>query len=393
MRVAIGDLQLRAGKGYDLELIDRLEDELGRSGRSRAEHIGLLRRGTGPGTGRWVDRSVALLWMVLERSPGRLPEFVVDDLGSVGAERLALGLVADRVLEVELDGVWESGLEALRRLGRCAVRPEGRLGELSLRALDIAAVQRHASPAAIGEVLYGFNRAPLSDSWRARLEDERAVRDTLGLGRDRLEGTGWIEAGPVPGWLVFRSVSEAPSSSRASTTPRPAGTATHKVYVSPLGDDVVAAVDAVVRCGNRLGALAFKVAGDAKSLARADKLVIYFSSEDAVREAKELLSTELSGIAAQGVPFSSPLDDSGLLSWGMDPPGFEAVDHAPRSWRDWVTRRLAIALHEEAFDELGDGTEPGLIARSVDAALLRLELDGVDVSSWRPDASIWSRGS
>ena len=188
----------------------------------------------------------------------------------------------------------------------------------------------------------------------------------------------------MSGWLVFKSRTTAAIDRQA----RP----THKLYVSVLGGDVVVAVERIVACAGQLDVLAFKVACDAVGLARPDKLVVYLPSEDALRKVCAALRGELAGLEAQGVPFSSPVDEVGLLSWGMDPPASAEAGGTPRSWRDWVTRRLAIALHEEnvrsADAEGCDGRGP---ARAVEAALLRLELDGVDVTQWRPDPSIWGQ--
>ena len=150
MMVEVRDLHCRAGDRYHFVSVDELDDELGWAGGRHSEHVGLLRERTGAGTGRWVDRSVALLWLLLERSPGAVPGFVFEDLGSADAERHILGLVADHILEVELDGDWFSGVEALGRLGRAAVRPEGPVGALSLRALELAASLPRQSPAESG---------------------------------------------------------------------------------------------------------------------------------------------------------------------------------------------------------------------------------------------------
>jgi hypothetical protein len=114
---------------------------------------------------------------------------------------------------------------------------------------------------------------------------------------------------------------------------------------------------------------------------RPDRLVAYFHDRDSLRFTAERLRTTLTGFPAQGVPFSAPLGRDGLLSWGAD---LEHVlvfgSHArERSWRGWLTSRLATALvtaHQSAANN------------PVAFALDRVALDGVQVRTWAPGARL-----
>jgi hypothetical protein len=53
------------------------------------------------------------------------------------------------------------------------------------------------------------------------------------------------------------------------------------------------------------------------------------------------------------------------------------------SWRLWVTNRLAIAL-------LAARRSPLRAMTAWEFAVVRLELDGVDIATWAPAAAVWS---
>lgn len=94
----------------------------------------------------------------------------------------------------------------------------------------------------------------------------------------------------------------------------------------------------------------------------------------------------LDGCPAQGVPFTAPLGDDGLLSWGMDPPA-AAQSHAwaeRESWRLWVTNRLATAI-------LAASVAPTVAGAPTPwaYAMTRIRLDRVDPVTWTPAPDIW----
>ena len=99
-----------------------------------------------------------------------------------------------------------------------------------------------------------------------------------------------------------------------------------------------------------------------------------------------MLRRELAGCDGHGVPFSAGLDDSGLLSWGVDPPDDErALRWLGRdSWRIWLARRLGAALSIAKAARAADAVEPWRFA------IERARRHGVDVETWTPSATLWS---
>ena len=100
------------------------------------------------------------------------------------------------------------------------------------------------------------------------------------------------------------------------------------------------------------------------------------------------LSSELAGCPSQGVPFTAELAGSeGLLSWGMDPPRSQhMLEWQEReSWRLWVTNRLALALVAARRD--GGLLEPWQYA------LARIELEGIDATTWTPHGDLWAEAT
>jgi hypothetical protein len=130
----------------------------------------------------------------------------------------------------------------------------------------------------------------------------------------------------------------------------------------------------------------FKIGDSAAGLLRPDKPVAYFETRDALEEAADALRRELAGCEAQGVPFTASLDDSGLLSWGVDPPAADRVLRwrDAESWRFWIAQRLGGALAVAKRARTASAVEPWRFA------LERLRRQGLDVETWTPSAELWS---
>jgi hypothetical protein len=121
-------------------------------------------------------------------------------------------------------------------------------------------------------------------------------------------------------------------------------------------------------------AVGFKIGADLSYLARPDKIVVYFCSHEETLRVGRLLEPMLVDCPAHGVPFTCPIDGSGLVSWGMDPPDDVARQE---SWRLWLAQRLAEAMTEAPIDD------------QVDAALTHAESLGIDPTSWDPRGVVW----
>lgn len=375
----------RANPAFELVLFDRLapqERETLAELRKDPDFYGILRPREAMLGVKSVDRETALLFLTL-REPGPLPSYMKTMLGD-GALRVVARLVADAILEVEEDGRFVSGAAALalfapagdRRTGNGA---GGRLAEISLAALRYAQDLAEDDPLALSFRLYGYNRRPLTPAWKRLLPKGDQVLAWLGIGqggpRRSLVDRNWERTGgSAEWWLSWRSRQDGDLSG---------GGATWKLYISPMPEALPESFGDILEALAAAKAAQFKIGSDALGILRADKIVSYFPSFERLATAAEALEARLSGIPAQGVPFTSEIGGNGLLSWGVDPPREETSFGGGESWRLWLTHRLARAL---------------LSARSASAtsepwrfALERVRLEGVDTDTWTPGAMLWKR--
>jgi hypothetical protein len=135
------------------------------------------------------------------------------------------------------------------------------------------------------------------------------------------------------------------------------------------------------------GVIGFKIGRDLRGLHRPDKLVAYFTEVDALQTTAARLKSALQGTPAHGVPFTAEVTCDGLLSWGVDPSNEQRtlIDPFERSWRGWITNRLAEYLVAIKARSSRD--------EAWHFALERLRLDGVDIDTWVPHGRLWSKGS
>lgn len=370
----------RSNPAYELVLYDRLPtgerlqlDEL----RSDPDFYGVLRPREGAqelGI-KAVDRETALLFLTL-RDAGRLPSYVGIVLGSETVRTIAR-LVADGVLEVEIEGVFVSGAAVFSGARESPGRGRGRLATLAVEALRYGQALAVDDPLLLSFRLYGYNRRPLTPNWKRRLASPGAVEKHLGIasgGRNRGSlDRFWTPFPPSEAWLSWGSRFPQPSFQE--------GRVTWKLYVSPAPEALADCFGAILDALAAAGAPSFKIGAGAPGLLRADKLVAYFPSFDRLGAAAAAIASRLDGIPAQGVPFTSEIGGDGLLSWGVDPPegGSSTSRGGGESWRLWLTHRLARALLAARISG-GEGTEPWRFA------LERLRLEGVDTETWTPGA-------
>jgi hypothetical protein len=322
------------------------------------------------------------------RAPGRLPTWLTKGGPESMLEDEIARLVLDGVLEVERDGHFVSGAGADHLL-RDSEQGEDRadpLESLSTAAVRYAAALSIDSPLSLASRIYFYNRIPVSPRWAHRLPTREAVLDFLGLAEGsslrRLVDRHWTltPADDLQDWASWKSRDR--SRRRSEDAP------TLKIYVSPMPVALRDAVGIVVRTLLQLEPTSFKTGGDINGLFRPDKFVIYFEDETELREVAEHLTRSLDGMLAHGVPFTASVNETGILSRGLDPPRTARVleSDGPESWRVWVTNRLAVNLltaratrttHTEMTDD--------------QFAIARLRLDGVDTRQWTPGGIEWAQ--
>ena len=297
-------------------------------------------------------------------------------------------LVLDGILEVAHQGAFVTGARANHL---CAPARKGNelahpLLRLSQDALAYGVALELGDPATLSARMYFYNRLPVAPRWANQLSSEEKTAQflgvTVGTGVRMMIDQHWRPSmkDDSGGWLLW-----VPT---AGSRPRNKHGATHKLYVSPTVDQCRGVLESVVRVLGEHPNAKFKVGADVYGLLRPDKIVVYFDSLDELQRAASRLTRELSHIAPHGIPFTTPIDDRGLLSRGVDPPESSKLLswRETESWRLWTTNRLAVYLL--AAKATGAPSNGAAIA----FALARLRLDGVDTDTWAPDAAAWVTG-
>jgi hypothetical protein len=325
-----------------------------------------------------VARQTAALFQALA-TPSRLDRALLgeDEVDDV------VDLVLDGILEIESGDGFISGADALPVVCPSLGTPEvcDAAARLSHDALLYAQDLETSDCRSLTTALYLYNRIPMSPFWQTRFANREAVLSHLGADRGPLcvlLERDWIASDRMPGWLNW--------SSKMSTR-RNADEVTYKLYVSSRPERIRDAFEGVVRVLSAFPGTQFKIGDGAAGLLRPDKLVTYFTTREELGEAAAVLRRELAGCDAHGVPFSAGLDDSGLLSWGVDPPDNDrALQWLGReSWRYWVVKRLGAALSIAKMARSTAAVEPWRFA------IERVRRQGVDVETWTPSAALWSR--
>ena len=208
----------------------------------------------------------------------------------------------------------------------------GRIESLSLAALRMAASGDFPDAPALASWLYRFGTLPRSAAVDRDFGPDDDPMGVLGLtvgGVTRRRIEAHYDALSLPGWYSFsRAGSPAPVS------------ATCKLYVSPRPEALAEAFPRVVSGLTDARVRSFKVGRGVEGLLRADKIIVYFDDRADMDAVAESLRELLPGCPAQGVPFTADVGGNGVLSTGVDPP----FDGTARSWRGWITQRLAVSL-------------------------------------------------
>ena len=288
-----------------------------------------------------------------------------------------LQLALDGALEINMSGKFLSGTSLLQEISylvsvQGTTQNSGRLPELAYRGLQIAQAWPVSDHYSVVGALYFFNRLPMNTSWRLMLPDSRSVEKFLKL--DSLVQTpsflsNWQRSPSEPDWGLWRSR----SCSKAETV--------YKLYVSVHPDALTESLHNAVTAFGDHGAHAFKVGLSPHGVLRPDSLLGYFSTLADLEGAARALSGVIDPSSSRGAPFSAPLDDSGVLSWGLDPKRGTIASAEGLSWRLWICGRLAHGIQTAV-------TEPVPCIPPADFARLRLPFWGVDPGYFGPLAEL-----
>jgi hypothetical protein len=378
MEPDLASRRLRASRAFVLLGFDELDaDRHDRYTALRADPdlFGILEPVDSRLPAKSVSKEAALLLLSLRsarRVPALLASIFGDDPGPL------YGLLADGVLEVEHEGTFVSGRDALRLLEkRDPVGPPTTFtSKLSSAAIESAATYAGLDAAALARKVYAYGRLPCTPSIRRRFATDVDLLSFLAPDPEvaDLLASGWMaKADGESPWLSFDRL-------RAPTR------LGYKLYVSAQLDALPRVFAMAVRALARTRCDHFKIGRGGEGLCRPDKMVAYFTSLDPLRECAsliegDLLASDVAPSSVHGVPFTAGIDGSGFLAWGMDPPKLGHFADEATSWREWIASRVAVALLS------AKGAAGGVDATAF--VLERLQLDGIDTGTWAPTLAMW----
>lgn len=383
------DRRFRASSTYRIvaheELPEHERDVLSELAQD-SSYYGVLIPDSRPQLGiRAIDHDAARLLAEL-REPGPLPLELRDERSPAQNRRVAM-LVLDEVLEMECEQGFRSGVEAHREiLLEPLVLTAGRdkITRISEETLERAQSLPINSPRHLCAWIYAGGTLPVGPvalrelrNWESvcravGIEDGTASSRVLDRSYRFSARTGWGSWHHVERRLSYLDGSDEKTA--------------YKLYVSPMPHALSEVVPVVVEAALNLAVPAFKLGNDAYGLYRPDKLVLYFDDERELRACSDHLLSRLAEVPAQGVPFTAPLVESGLLSWGVDPPRAHRAKgwQDAESWRSLITARLARSiLLTKSLPAAG--VEPWI------AALERLRVEGIDTTRWLPGPAQWNQ--
>jgi hypothetical protein len=322
-----------------------------------------------------VSKEAALLLLTLQnarRVPALLASIFGDDPSPL------YGLLADGVLEVEHEGAFVSGRDALRLFQKRELvgPPTSLTSRLSSAAIESVAAYEGLDAAALAQKVYAYGRLPCTRAIRRHFATDVDLMSFLAPDPEvaDLLSSGWMAHADGEGpWLSFDRL----------RAPARLG---YKLYVSARLDALPRVFAMAVRALARSRCDHFKIGRGGEGLCRPDKMVAYFASLDQLRECAslveaDLLASDVAPSSAHGVPFTAGIDAGGFLAWGMDPPKLGHFTDEATSWREWVASRVAVAVLS---------AKGAACAVDVTAFVLeRLVLDGIDPNTWAPTLAMW----
>lgn len=322
-------------------------------------------------------KDVALLFYFFQE-PSSLPQFVKQDYDDELNDMLAK-LVLEEVLQLAHNGTFISGVEASKILykERATHNGSGLSGIAALSQKAIQYVLRLNNLDYSGALfrLYSYNTVPAivaTDPFDTNEAVEAFLGIRSGSALAKAVAQHWHKQAPAEkgGWLAFHR--------KGSDQRKRKNAVNYKMYISPLLSDLPNVFEKTMRLLAFTKAFSFKTGTSQRGLLRPDKFVVYFYEHADLQEAAVLLKEALTGFAAQGVPFTAQLDDTGLLSWGIDPPRDEVIDGLEGgSWRASITEKLAAAVLQA---KAAQSTE----TEAYNYVLNKIFLERIDPVTWMP---------
>lgn len=330
-------------------------------------------------TGQFIiglDYETTMLFHSLTRPQTLLSSF--ESIKPHMRKRIVARLVCDQVLQIEqTDGSFVDGIMAFEALFSDysisgTERSTHKLDSLSKSAIEYAILFCSSSSVALARRLYSFNSIPRTHYWDTLIGDSNSF-------------SSWMGLTPRATWLKHLRNYYIENGSSEDKTPwiqwvrkgiDPQSDLRYKIYISPTSEQLNEVLPEVAKICCALEVPAFKVGASILGILRPDKLVVYVKDEASLWNlANELLSAT-ENYDPHGVPFTSPIDTNGMLSWAIDP----IEELMPRhhgfhwSWRTFIAGRIA--------NSIANGKGIGHDTNIIDFALECLRLDGIEPIGW-----------
>jgi hypothetical protein len=291
-------------------------------------------------------------------------------------------LVLDHILEIEYDQSFVGGRAALKWIYRdhsYNFPDQGNhIAKISLQSIHYAYCINITDIKILAAKIYTAHTYPMDSRKRLAFLAAQSIIQFLVPAADKeldyLLTENWLAGnnGANPAWLIWHSKKNKRSYLTSNDKPQ------LKLYISPRHEDFPAVFKKSLTILSATSAFSFKTGATIAGLLRPDKMVVYFENEPDLHFAASLLKPVLREFDAQGVPFSCQLDEKGLLSWGMDPPGKSSNNYPDgSSWRYRISYQLAVAIIEAKIEGL-------TLSECLPFLKYKLENIGVDMKSWSP---------
>ncbi len=324
-------------------------------------------------------KEVALLFYFLQQ-PGKLPNYIRagydDDMNMMLAK-----LVMEGVIQIESNGDFLSGTLAFKQLYEDNGHRQSwkYIETLSSKAIEYVVQLNYLDLGAALTRLYSYNTIPpplKNSAFNAPDETESFSDGENGPQTERELLKHWIRHSPTKEfpWLMYTRDLNGYNRTKNNVT--------YKMYVSPLPSSLREVYEKTIMLLSSTKAFSFKTGINQDGMLRPDKFVIYFHEYEHLHEAAALLNTQLKEYPVQGVPFTAQLDDTGLLSYGIDPPGNNKLDSQGGSWRAHVAEKLAVAVLQAKEAQL-DAKD------AYEYIINKIYLEQIDPHTWVPQQDIW----
>ena len=284
-------------------------------------------------------------------------------------------LVLDGIAEQYVEGRWVSGPKAHHLISEYLEgwRSDDSHASCSVAAIRFGDAQRGLGLPRLARAVHLFETLPLKTRSTDGSAQETVAQETVAGAiersvRSHMSSERKWERHLANGYWLYRQ----------KETPGPLA---FTLYLSPHPASVLHVLPMVLSELAASQALRFRIGAGLLGLQRPDKIVAEFVDFASLSRFASLLAPCHAVCRVHGVPFTAPLDDSGLLSWapGIAELAAQGLPHlrAKDDWRLWIARQVACSL-------LISGQFDASPEEAVDFCLARLEAAGVDTRRWLP---------